>query len=110
MDSAASAGCHKLIREGATLARSVDDILDSLSSGLSPGVPVVAKPQAAPTPAPELDGPGKQVWDFLSEGPRHVDSMAQAFLLPVTELMRTLMGLEMKRVIRRLPGNQYERR
>jgi hypothetical protein len=25
-------------------------------------------------------------------------------------LSRTLMGLEMRRVIRRLPGNQYERR
>jgi DNA processing protein len=108
VDSVASAGCHKLIREGATLARSVDDILDSLASGLSPGAPVgeVAKPQAVP----ELDVPGRQVWDFLAEGPRHVDAMTQAFALPVTELMRTLMNLEMKRVIRRLPGNQYERR
>jgi DNA processing protein len=113
VDSAASAGCHMLIREGATLARSVDDIIDSLASGLSPGGPAVgsSRPQAAPiAPPPELDGAGKQVWEFLAEGPRHVDTMAQAFALPVTELTRTLMGLEMKRVIRRLPGNQYERR
>jgi DNA processing protein len=114
VDSAASAGCHKLIREGATLARSVDDILESLASGLSPGVPVpeLGKPQelrkvVAP---PDLDGPGRQVWDFLAEGPRHVDAMAQALAMPVTDLTRTLMNLEMKRAIRRLPGNQYERR
>jgi DNA processing protein len=110
VDSAASAGCHKLIREGATLARSVDDILESLASGLSPGAPAGEVAKLLTILPPELDGPGKQVWDFLAEGPRHVDAMAQAFALPVTELMRTLMGLEMKRVIRRLPGNQYERR
>ncbi len=110
VDSVASAGCHKLIREGATLARSVDDILESLTSGLSPGAPTgqSAKPQVLQPP--ELDAPGRQIWEFLSDGPRHVDAMAQAFALPVTELSRTLMGLEMKRVIRRLPGNQYERR
>jgi DNA processing protein len=114
VDSVASAGCHKLIRDGATLARSVDDVLQSLASGLSPGAPAgeTAKPPAVlfSAPVPELDGPGQQVWDFLADGPRHVDAMAQAFALPVPELSRTLMGLEMRRVIRRLPGNQYERR
>ena len=72
---------------------------------------VTAKsPAVVLTPPPDLEGSAKQVWDFLADGPRHVDSMAQAFALPVTELLRTLMNLEMKRVIRRLPGNQYERR
>jgi DNA processing protein len=116
VDNDASAGCHRLIRDGATLARTVDDILDSLNSGLSPGAPTItsppaAKPQAAPpAPPPELDAPGQRIWDFLADGPRHVDTMAQEFGLPVTELTRTLMGLEMKKAIRRLPGNQYERR
>jgi hypothetical protein len=36
--------------------------------------------------------------------------MAQEFGLPVPELTRALMVLEMKKAIRRLPGNQYERR
>ena len=38
VDSVASAGCHKLIRERRDPARDpVDDILESLASGLSPG-------------------------------------------------------------------------
>src|SRR5207247_1748912 len=39
VDNQSSAGCHLLIRQGATLVRSVDDILDALASGLSPGAP-----------------------------------------------------------------------
>jgi DNA processing protein len=46
----------------------------------------------------------------LAESPRHADVIAQQLALPVPELTRTLMMLEMKKLIRRLPGNQYERR
>lgn len=112
VDSVASAGCHQLIRQGVTLARSVDDVVESLASGLSPGAPPApTATRAAPAPPPpDLDGPAKLVWDFLAEGPRHVDAMAQNLGLGVPELTRTLMVLEMKKVVRRLPGNQYERR
>jgi DNA processing protein len=114
VDSASSSGCHQLIRQGVTLARSADDVLESLASGLSPGAPTAPTATrtgpAAVVPPPELDGPGQRVWDFLAEGSRHVDSMAQQLGLGVPELTRTLMALEMKKAIRRLPGNQYERR
>jgi len=36
--------------------------------------------------------------------------MSQELGIAVPELSRTLLLLEMKRLIRRLPGNQYERR
>jgi predicted Rossmann fold nucleotide-binding protein DprA/Smf involved in DNA uptake len=38
-----------------------------------------------------------------------VDDIARAIGLAVPELMRTLMLLEMKKAVKRLPGNQYER-
>jgi len=41
---------------------------------------------------------------------QRLDEMAQQLGLGVPELSRLLMHLEMKKVIRRLPGNQYERR
>ncbi|HEY1375576.1 MAG TPA: DNA-processing protein DprA [Gemmataceae bacterium] len=111
VDSPASAGCHLLIRQGATLVRSVDDILEALATGLSPGAPAAKSERpAAQAPPPDLDGPARRVWDFLADGPRHVDAMAQTLALGVPELTRTLMVLEMRKAIRRLPGNQYERR
>jgi DNA processing protein len=120
VDSATSAGCLHLIREGATLIRGVDDVLEALSASApvthrvaTPVRPAVQDGRSEPElqkPPPELDGVGRRVWDFLADGPRHVDAMAQELGVAVPELSRTLMLLEMKKLIRRLPGNQYERR
>jgi DNA processing protein len=119
VDSTASAGCLHLIREGATLVRHVDDILEALEATttvVTPGMPTAGVentevPSAAPvTPPPDLDPAARRVWDFLAESPRHADVIAQQLGLAVPELTRTLMMLEMKKLIRRLPGNQYERR
>jgi DNA processing protein len=49
------------------------------------------------------------VWDFLCEGARSVDQMAQHLGLGVPQLSGVLMMLEMRKVVRRLPGNRYER-
>jgi len=123
VDSPTSAGCLHLIREGATLIRGVDDVLEALSASapitarkLGQALPDAEESQAQPdlpqppAPPPELEGVGRRVWDFLADAPRHVDAMAQELGVAVPELSRTLMLLEMKKVIRRLPGNQYERR
>jgi predicted Rossmann fold nucleotide-binding protein DprA/Smf involved in DNA uptake len=49
------------------------------------------------------------VWDAL-EQPRHADELSRELGLPAGELAVLLMKLEMKKAVRRLPGNQYERR
>ncbi|EIP96770.1 DNA protecting protein DprA [Opitutaceae bacterium TAV1] len=51
IDQASSAGCHQLIRDGATLLTSVDDILAEINylDGLRPQ-PIPGKPAAAPDP------------------------------------------------------------
>ena len=108
----------RLIREGATLIRGVDDVLEALSA-TPPAVGQAAPDEKdgpaqpdlpPPAPPPELEGVGRRVWEFLADAPRHVDNMAQELGVAVPELSRTLMLLEMKKLIRRLPGNQYERR
>src|SRR5205823_600360 len=97
VDSATSAGCLHLIREGATLIRGVDDVLEALTAS----APTTRAPaadeaggDAAPAPVvapPELDGDDRKVWDFLADAPRHVDVIAQELGLPVPQLSRTLM-------------------
>jgi DNA processing protein len=49
------------------------------------------------------------VWEFLGQGSRHLDEMVQELGLAVGSLSGMLLGLEMKKVVRRLPGNRYER-
>jgi DNA processing protein len=107
IDSPASGGTHELIRKGAVLVRGVDDILEELR-GISPLVSEAA-PAAAPAPPPQLDAVQQRVWDFLAEQPRHLDEMVQQLGLPVPQLTGILMALEIKKVVRRLVGNRYER-
>jgi DNA processing protein len=114
IDSPASAGTNELIRQGAVLVRGVEDVLEELegvsvvAAAPSQTRGTVAAPVAA-APPPELDATQRRVWDFLGTQPRHFDEMVQQLGLSVPELTTTLMLLEMKRVLRRLPGNRYER-
>jgi DNA processing protein len=51
----------------------------------------------------------RRIWEFVGDQTKHIDDMARQLNLPVSELTGTLMLMEMKRLIRRLPGNHYER-
>ena len=63
----------------------------------------------SPAPPPVLDAVQQRVYDQLASR-RHADELTRELGLPVNELSRVLMHLEMKRLVRRLPGNFYERR
>ncbi len=108
VDALASAGCLQLIRNGATLVRNADDVLEAIG-----GVPLRAsmaeRDAVSRPPPPDLDGIPKRVWDLLADGPKHADTIAQELGLTAPEVARATMTLEMKRLIRRLPGNCYER-
>jgi DNA processing protein len=102
-DSLASDGAHELLRKGAVLVRGVEDILEELE-GVRSAVKTVKQ-----EPRPVLDETEQRIWDFLKEQPKHVDQMAQQLALPVPRLGVALLMMEMKKLVRRLPGNQYER-
>jgi DNA processing protein len=104
IDSAASAGTNELIRKGAILVRSAEDIIEELD-----GVAAVASPKRVEPPA-GMDPTQQRIWDFLADPPKHVDEIARHLGVPVHELTGGLMVMEMKKMVRRLPGNMYERR
>lgn len=120
VDSPASAGCLELIRKGAKLVRSADDILEDLR-GVSQLVELpgamrkpaesssLFEPASSPVPPQQLEPDQQRIWDALTT-PRHGDELARELSLSVSELSMLLMKLEMKRLVRRLPGNKYERR
>ena len=115
VDAESSGGCHALLRDGAVLVRGVEDVLEELH-GVSPRAAAsAAAARQSPVPAPpadpphEMDETQRRIWDFLSEGTRNVDEMAQQFTLEVPPLNAALLILEIKKAIRRLPGGRYER-
>jgi DNA processing protein len=111
VDSAHSAGSLRLLRDGAKLIRDVDDLLEDLK-GLRTSTPIASAPdrlESAPAPPPQLDPVQQRVWDLLSE-PRHQDEITRSLGLAAGEISKLLLMMEMKKIIRRAPGNLYERR
>jgi DNA processing protein len=115
VDSALSAGSLRLLRDGAKLIRHADDLIEDLIGlQLSAAPPAVAKelfptPVAPPAPPPIADPTHQKIWDLLTE-PKHADEITRAVGLSVSELNGVLLMMEMKKLIRRAPGNVYERR
>ena len=69
----------------------------------------IAAPSPPPPPLPTLDAAQQRVFDALATK-RHADELVRELSLSAGDLSRTLMQLELKKVVRRLPGNFYERR
>ncbi len=115
VDSSASAGTLRLLRQGARLIRNADDLLEDLR-GIAVPAPL-AQPESllneqtpdTPVRPVGLEPIQQSVWDFLDE-PRHIDEITRAVGAPIAELSRLLTTMELKKLVRRLPGNQYERR
>jgi DNA processing protein len=112
VDGTSSDGTNALIRQGAGLCRGVEDILEELHgvSAMSQAAKAAAATPPAPAgPPPGLDEVQRRVWEALAGGGRSSDELVQQLGLTVPKLMGVLMMLEMKKVVRRLPGNRYER-
>lgn len=109
VDAEASGGTNDLIRKGAILCRGVDDVLEELHGVSAQSQAAATTPAAPPAPPPGLDATQLRVWEVLAEGPRHLDEVVQRLGLVVPQAAGALMTLEMKKAVRRLPGNRYER-
>jgi DNA processing protein len=88
----------EMIREGATLIRGADDLLDDL--GID---------RKAPAPAPpDLDDDERRVWVALSRGSLP-DAVARAAGMSIPDAVTTLIQLELRGLIESV-GGRYERR
>jgi DNA processing protein len=107
IDSPASKGCHDLIKQGARLVDDVDDILDELQYLIPPETAANAR-MLDNRPDVQLSEQEQAVVKALWAGPRDVDSLSRELGQSPANLGALLIGLEMKRVARMLPGRQVE--
>jgi len=114
IDQPSSAGCHQLIRDGATLLTSVDDILNELNylDGLRP-TPLPASGQ--PSLLEQLQGafsPAEQriVDCFRGGAILGIDALAAATGLTSPEVSSTLMMLELKKLVAKRADGTFELR
>lgn len=100
-----SLGCNQLIKEGAKLVLSVDDILEELKSQLS-----MFNAQAKQSVNIEdLTSHEKSILKNLTTQPIHIDELARSLNKSTGELLSILLTLEFKDFVRQLPGKLFVR-
>lgn len=92
------AGCHQLIRDGAVLAESAENVLQHMG-WLTKSV---AEKMYTPNSSEEA-----LVLHLLNRETMHVDALAETCGLTVPELSPILLRFELQGVVERLPGSRY---
>jgi DNA processing protein len=103
--SGRSSGTNKLIKEGAKLVQSVDDILSELDKQLNLSFSQTVKQ----VELPELTGNLKTIFETLGDEPIHVDQLAFKADLSPAETLSGLLTLELMGLIRQMAGKMFIR-
>ncbi len=106
IDRPTSEGCNHLIREGATLLSRAEDLLEDFSQLPLGDAPALFEniPQMI---LPELSEDEEVVYACLSAEDISLDRLIEQTKMPIPRLLPSLLKLEMKKLIRQLPGPRY---
>ena len=102
-----SRGCHALIRDGARLVESAEEVLDELRQRR---LPIPGAPeQTAASSSPDSDD-ADPLLDALGHDPVTLDSLQARTGWPTSDLLGRLLELELDGRVARLPGGLFQRR
>ena len=110
IDSPGSKGCHELIKKGAKLCEGVEDILSEFEYLFPPSNRPAAPNETGTLPAVALSANEDLVYRAVS--PAHestMDDVIQRSGLPASAVAVALLSLEMKRLLKQLPGKLFVR-
>jgi DNA processing protein len=101
-----SRGAHQLIRQGAKLVESVNDIIEEIAPQLvqRTGSLPVPRARTLPTNAGENT---RKILILLQDNPLHVDQVIERSGLPAAQVLGILLDLELQGFIRQSPGKVY---
>lgn len=106
-------GCHRLIRDGAKLVETAEDVIEELRGRLGwAATPAARAPRQRDEAAQarlEVDGPAGEVLRLLGHDPVDIDTLATRSGLTVDALYAILLPLELDGLLARLPGGRFQR-
>src|SRR5881275_2898485 len=97
-------GSNRLIQQGAKLVMDASDILDDLQI-LVPEARL--SPETAARPLPPLSDEERRVYDAIEATETPIDEIAMKSKLPSSIVSSTLLQLELKRLVKQLPGKYF---
>ena len=103
-------GCHRLIRDGAKLVETADDILEEMAASLAPRgmVEGMERPCGAPeTGADSEDDDYARLREALGHDPVSLDMLVQRSGLTPEQLSSMLLLMELRGQVESLPGGRY---
>jgi DNA processing protein len=106
IDSPRSKGCHELIKKGAKLCEGAEDILSEFEYLFPASNRPAGASETGALPALNLSANEQRVYDAVTEEVS-IDEVIRGSGLPSSAVSVALLGLEMKRLVRQLPGKIF---
>jgi DNA processing protein len=103
IDNPNAIGSNRLLQQGAKLITCAADVLDDM------GILFAEKPKLTPARAPELTGSEQTIHDAIGDDEAHIDVIIDRSGLASHTVSSTLLSLEMKKLVRQLPGGRFVR-
>jgi DNA processing protein len=103
IDDERNSGCHQLIKDGARLVENAQDILEEL------GIERKEDESQLSLPVESLSEQEQTIVSLLSLEPVQVDDIIERSGVSAPMVSGTLTVLEMKGIVKRVPGNAYVR-
>jgi DNA processing protein len=104
---------NMLIKQGAKLVVNAEDVIEELTTPVRAALLKVERPEAEQRnllAAAALGASERKLYELLVvEETRHIDELVENSGLNSSEVLATLFDLEMKGVVRQLPGKQFSK-
>ena len=120
IDSPLSKGAHRLIKDGAKLVDSVEDVMEALGyigEQLEEHVSMAAEKAAEKIETPlfeiktlKLSSPEQTIYECLNKEPQHIEQIIDDTDLAAGSVNAGLVSLRLKGLIKQLPGSLFVKR
>jgi len=109
VDSLNSFGTNGLIKQGAKLVSCVDDIIEELNLNIDSEPKMIEENENRDNKSPDLSVDEYALYNSINREPVRLDELLEKTHLASSRVIELLLRLQVKRLIKQLPGQQFAR-